>query len=69
MESNNVIDFAIEKAKRTKLKDLHFPNEGPIPLNEKMMNAVNEVDKAEWKASYHQEALEEETPKDATDGE
>jgi hypothetical protein len=45
MESNNVIDFAVEKEKRQKELDSHYPNEGPVPLNERMMNAAHKLDK------------------------
>ena len=59
MESNNVIDFAVEKAKRTKLKDLDYPNEGPIPLGEQMINAVNQAETDDWKNDYHEKAIED----------
>lgn len=64
MESNNVIDFAVEKAKRTKLKDLHYPNEGPIPLGDQMINAVNQTETSDWENGYHEKAIEEEKDED-----
>jgi hypothetical protein len=51
-----VIDFQEEKRKRLLKNPLDFPNEGVVPLNERMMNAVHKVDQN----IYHQAAIEKE---------